>query len=95
VGVRRPQRPDFRLDRIRAATGRGIRLAPEEVNALEAHLEARRQQRPFYDARMASIYDLEGIDAFPIIPDGSRRSTPSGHSAKNTLCDNVTLVATF
>lgn len=54
----------FLLDRIRAATGRDVRLTLEEVRALEVHLEARRRQRPFYDARMASIYDLEGIDAF-------------------------------
>lgn len=54
----------FILDRIRAATGRDIRLSPQEVNALEAYLEGRRKLRPFFDARMASIYDLESVDAF-------------------------------
>lgn len=54
----------FLLDRLSGTLGRAVAFDARTMRDLEARLEARRKQRPFYDRRMAAIYDMESVLEF-------------------------------
>ena len=54
----------FLLDKLSGTLGRTIAFDSGTMRELEARLESRRKLRPFYDARMAAIYDMESVLEF-------------------------------
>jgi hypothetical protein len=54
----------FLLDRIHERTGKAVLLNLAEMVQLETFVESRRRGRPFYDSRLADIFDVESIDIF-------------------------------
>ena len=54
----------FLLDKLSGTLGRTIAFDAGTMRELEARLETRRKLRPFYDARMSAIYDMESVLQF-------------------------------